>query len=627
MNRFLAYIIKLFISGIRKGGRFLANRLLYFIFYIRMLSFKLKHSIFVRPKKITILLSRVLKAIKEKKSNKAFFLWNLTKPVTQIRVIIVTIGFALIFLVVTIRLIIISSSENVKYANSNEKKMSKRLDIVDRNNKFLAVNLPGASLYANPFRIIDSNLAVKKLHSVIPELNYKDTLNKLKSSKKFTWIKRNITPQEYEKIYNLGLDGFGFEIEQTRIYIYENLLSHVIGYVGRDFNGLAGIEKYFNKFLTGQLEKEPKGNWNSSLQLSIDVRVQNILSEEIEKTMIKFSAKGGAGIVADPNNGEILALISKPDFNPHNPAIAKTNQLFNMATQGVYEMGSGIKSLTMAIGIDSGATSMRDAYDLTYMKVREKVLRDAHPMKGWYTVPHIFLKSSNVGVAQIILEIGKDTLANYLGNLGLLEQLQIELPERGNPLFPSFSKWTDLSLITMSYGYAVSESPAHFVQAMIPAINGGVLYPLTLLKQDPNAPIVGKRVFKENTSDDMRKLMHLVVKYGTASKAKVKGYFVGGKTGTAEIVHAGKYDKNKKVSSFLGIVPASNPKYMVYIVYNEPKGLKETYGFAGGGWTATSTAGAVFARIATLFCIKKLDENSPEIRELTNIEYKIQNET
>lgn len=620
------YIIKLLISFIKKVLLASLRRVVYCFLYIRVIGLKLNHAVFVRPKKTIMFFVRFFKAIIENRS-KSLFLWNLTDSVAQIRIIIVTFGFALVFLTISVRLIVVSSSEYIKYQKISKREGEHRLDIVDRNNNLLAVNLPGASLYAKPSRVIDPELAVKKLLTVIPELDYKKTLKKLKSSKRFTWIKRGITPQEHEKIYNLGMPGFSFEREQTRIYTYGNLLSHVIGYVGRDLNGLAGMEKYFDKFLTGQPEKEDRSHFGSSLQLSIDVRVQNILSEEIEKTMTKFSAKGAAGIVVDPNNGEIIALVSKPDFDPHNPGKAKANQLFNMATQGVYEMGSGIKSLTMAIGIDSGATSMRDAYDLTYMKVSGKVLKDTHPMKGWHTVPHIFLKSSNIGVGQIILEVGKHTLSEYLRNLGMLRQLEIELPERGKPLFPPFSRWTDLSLITMSYGYAISESPAHFVQAMIPAINGGILYPLTLVKRDPAVSVVGTRVFKESTSNDMRKLLRLVVSDGTGSKAAVKGYFVGGKTGTAEVAHAGKYDKNRRISSFLGIIPASDPKYMIYVVYNEPKGIKETYGWAGGGWTAAPTVGAVFARMAALFGMEKLDQNSAEVQELTNVEYKIRNET
>ena len=290
-------------------------------------------------------------------------------------------------------------------------------------------------------------------------------------------------------------------------------------------------------------------------------------------------------------------------------------------------MGSGMKALTMAIGLDLGSTSLTDVYDLTYMKVNGFQLKDyPRPLKGWHSVPFLFLKSSNIGIGQIMLEIGKSNLKKYLKKLRLLDRLKIELPERARPLFPNYSKWTDLSLITMSYGYGMSESPAHFIQAMIPAMNGGLLYPITLIKRDPAKPIVAQRVFKEKTSMDMQKLMRLVVSKGTGSKAKVEGYYVGGKTGTANIAYAGKYDKTKRVSSFFGVIPASKPKYMVYIIYNEPKGIKETHGFSGGGWVAAPSVGVVMKKLAILYGIEKLDENSPDVQELNNIEYEINNE-
>ena len=605
------------------------RHLVYCLLYLRIFLLKTHHIILHKRKLIFQSLYFVVKqSVKEAKPKRAIFEWNSSESILRSRINIVTIGFGVVFLVISIRLIVVASSEFVNYRKSSARTNVHRLDVTDRNNNLLAVNLPGASLYANPRKVLDPESAVKKLLMVVPELDSQKILKKLQNNKKsFVWIKRDITPQEHEKIYNLGMPGFGFEREQKRIYTYGNLLSHVIGYVGRDLEGLAGLEKYFDKFLTGRQETEDRSDFGNNLQLSIDVRIQNILSEEIDKNIKKFSAKGAAGIVVDPNNGEILALVSKPDFDPHHAGSAKPNQLFNMATQGVYEMGSGMKALTIAVGLDTSSTSITDAYDLTYMKVSGKVVKDSHPIKGWHSVPYIFLKSSNIGVGQIMLEIGKSDLQRYLRELGLLDKLNIELPERGRPLFPVFSRWTDLSLITMSYGYALSESPLHFIQAMMPIVNGGILYPVTLLKRNKDKPLIGKRVFKESTSIAMRKLMRLVVTDGTGSKAKVKGYYVGGKTGTAEVAHAGKYDKNRRISSFFGIIPACDPKYMVYIMYNEPNGIKETYGFAGGGWVGAPTVGAVFKRMASLYGMEKLDENDPRVIELNNIEYKIKNET
>lgn len=627
MSNLIAKINRLVFKGKSSTITFL-KFLIYYLLYSRIILLKMVHILFVRRGENSSTVRNSKSPLVEKISLRSLFNWDLSNAVARTRIFFVIVGFSSIFLIISIRLLIVASSDYVNFQNTMSRKSIHRVDITDRNNNLLAVNLPGASLYANPRKIIDPDESLKKLLLVMPDLDAKKILADLKSNKSFVWIKRDVTPLEHEKIYNIGMPGFGFEREQKRIYTYGNLLSHVIGYVSRDMNGLAGIEQYFEKFITGQKEREDRTNMGNVLQLSIDVRVQNILSEEMEIVMKKFKAKGAAGIIVDPNNGEILALVSKPDFDPHNPGAAKPEQLFNMVSQGVYEMGSGMKALTVAAGLDTGSTSINDAYDLTYMKVQGKQVKDhPRPLKGWHSVPYIFLKSSNVGLAQIILETGKQNILEYLRRLKLLEPLQIEMLERARPLFPNFSRWTDLSLITMSYGYGISVSPAHFIQAMMPIVNGGIIYPLTLVKRDPKEKLVGQRVFQENTSFTMRQLMRLVVTEGTGSKAEVKGYYVGGKTGTAEIAQAGGYDKNRRMSSFFGIVPATNPKYMIYIVYNEPVGIKESFGFAGGGWTAAPTVGAVFKRLVALYGMTKIDEDSQEVQELNNIEYKIRDET
>lgn len=554
----------------------------------------------------------------------SIFYWKKNSQTIRLRIYFLITIFSVLFLILTIRVLSISLFTK-EYSTTSESITTERLTITDRNGNLLAVNLPSSSLYVNPKKLLSPEQDIKKLLEIFPSLNSKTLAKKLSSDKPFIWIKRDITPIEQQKIYDLGLVGFGLEREQKRFYTYGSLLSHVVGYVGRDLHGLAGIEKYFDKFLTSQPELEDRRILGNQLQLSVDVRLQAILSEEIDKTMKKFSAKGAAGIIVNPNNGEILALVSKPDFDPHHPGKAQSQQLFNIATQGVYEVGSSMKGLTVAIGIDNGSTSIYDAYDLSYMKVGGFQIKDYYNLKGWYSVPHMFLKSSNIGMGQIILEVGKENFIKYIRKLGLLEHLKIELPERARPLFPNYSRINDLSLTTISYGYGISESPAHIIQAMIPVVNGGIFYPITLIKRKEDT--IGERIFKESTSRDLRKLMRLVVAEGTGSKAEVKGYYVGGKTGTAEIAINGKYQKNKRISSFMGIMPATNPQYLIYVLFSEPVGIKESFGFAGGGWTAAPTVGAIFSRIISILGIKPLDEDSAEVIELNDIEYKISNET
>ena len=555
------------------------------------------------------------------------FAWDNSEQAIKLRLGLVILGFVLGFVTISGRLIYLASGDYVSQKHYAKRTSKFRKDIVDREGNLLAVNLPAASLFANPERVIDAEGAVEKLLKIFPDLDKKNILQGLKSDKTFVWVKRDISPKEQQDIYNLGMPGFHFEREHKRIYTYGNLFSHVIGYVGRDMEGLAGLEKYFDEFLIDEKNISKVSDNTSALQLSLDLRVQSILNEEVENAVRKFNANGAAAIVVDPNNGEIIAMVSKPDFDPHRPGSASTNQLFNMATQATLEVGSGMKGLTISIGLDSGATALSDAYDLTYMKVGGFKVNDDHPEKGWHSVAEIFLHSSNIGVSQIMLGVGKETLRKYLKKLGLLDRLQLELPERGGPLFPPFNRWTDLSLVTMSYGYGISETPAHFIQAMIPIVNGGIKYPLTLIKRGNTEPLLGERVFSEKTSKDMRKLMRLVVAQGTGRKAEVAGYYIGGKTGTAFKAVNGKYDKSKRFSSFLGVMPASSPKYMIYMIIDDPKGIKQTYGFASGGWTAAPAVGAVFKRMASIYSMKKVRSDDPGLLETLNIAYKVRDET
>jgi cell division protein FtsI (penicillin-binding protein 3) len=551
------------------------------------------------------------------------FSWDTDHNNTKIRTIVVILFFVLCFLTLAYHLIIITNKcgADINVNRYSAKNPYFRKEILDRNGNMLAVNLPSFSLFANPQKIIHLEESLTKLLQILPDLDKKKLLTELSSNKNFVWIKRDISPSLQNEIFNLGLPGFDFEHEQKRFYTFSNLLSHLLGYVGRDFIGLAGLEKTYNQFLT----QEQRVGDDQSLILSIDVRLQNILHEEIDKIMREFHVNGAAGIIADPNNGEVLALVSKPDFDPHFPNRASPQELFNNASLGIYEMGSVFKTLTMAIGFDKRSLHMEDAYDLNNFLIGKFLVKDHHPMRGFHSVSEIFLHSSNIGASQIMLEIGSNDLKRYLHNLGLLERLQIELPERGKPLFPTENKWNDLTIATISYGYGLSISPLHFVQAILPVVNGGLLHKLTLLKRNDRS--FGTRIFDSETSIKMRQLFRLVVQEGTGKKAEVKGYFVGGKTGTANKLINGRYAKNNsRISSFLGLFPSSNPKYVIYIMLDDPKGNKESFGLATAGWNAAPAVGRVIARMIALYGIEAIDENAQEAQNLLNINYKINNE-
>jgi cell division protein FtsI (penicillin-binding protein 3) len=555
--------------------------------------------------------------------------WDTHKSAVQLRLSLVLFGFIFLYIIIGVRIITLAgqkgSADYKSHMVAVKKHTTKRKEIVDRNGNLLAVNLSTASLYANPKKIIDPQEATQKLAKIIPSLDKVKLLKDLKSERTFIWIKRDLTPKEQYAIHNLGIPGFYFEKEYKRVYTYGNLLSHTLGFVGRDDNGLAGLEKSFDKFLTNQDIAVEYAEKDKPLQLSLDVRVQSIVSEELDKTIKEFNAIGAVGIVADAKTGEILSLVSKPDFDPHHPSQASDSQLFNKATLGVYEMGSIFKPITVAIGFDSGKVGMNDVYDLNAkIRVSKFTVKDDKKKEGWRTVPEIFMYSSNIGTVQIVFEVGKQIFQSYLQKLGFFKQAHIELPEKATPLYPSEKRWSDIDTVTMSYGYCMSVSPLHIVQAILPILNGGYIHPLTLIKKDKrDEPELKERVFKATTSANMNKLFRIVVEKGSGRKAAVKGYLVGGKTGTAYKAVQGKYNKSARFSSFISAFPMNDPKFIMFIMIDDPKGTKETFGFATAGFTAAPTTARIISRLAPLYGVKPVDEDSPEIKKALHVDYEI----
>lgn len=518
-----------------------------------------------------------------------------------------------------IKVAVLKTGTQISALSSKDNAARYRRDIVDRNGVALAVNIASASVYANPKKIIDKNEAVIKLKRVLPDLSEDKLLNTLNSDKSFVWVKRNLSPKEQYGINNLGIPGIYFEKEYRRFYTCGKLFSHLIGFSGNDNQGLAGIEKFFDKDLSSSQEDD------RALQLSVDSRVQAIVSEELDKTIEEFSALGGVGIVVDVKSGEVLSMVSKPDFDPNNYLVAKPESLFNKATLGAYEIGSVQKAITLAIAIDSGKVTLRDAYDLdSQIKIANFIVKDYHKKEGWRTVPEIFLHSSNIGIAQIVLETGKQTFKSYLRNLGLFDRLKIELPERATPLYNQDKNWSDLTAVTVGYGYGLSISPMHFVQAMVPVVNGGVLHNLTLVKIKDEDKIIGEKVLDESTSNEVNKLLRLVVEKGTGRRAEVPGYFVGGKTGTANKAVNGKYVPNARYSSFIGAFPMVDPKYAVFVMLDNPQGIKRTFGFATAGYTAAQTVGNIVSRVGSLYGIKPYDPESEIVKEKLYLPYTIE---
>jgi cell division protein FtsI (penicillin-binding protein 3) len=477
-----------------------------------------------------------------------------------------------------------------------------RADVVDRNGIVLATSLPTSSLFANPREVIDPVEAATRLARVFPDMDREALRERLTGRGQFVWLRRNITPNQQYEVHRLGLPGIGFRSSERRFYPQGSLAAHIVGLTDVDGRGIAGVEKTFDARLS---------EGGKPLKLSIDIRVQSLLTEELAAAQAEFSAIGAAGVVIDVRTGETLAMASLPDFDPNQPATMVTDTAFNRVVTGVYELGSMFKVFNTAMALDAGIAKVSDSYD-TRQPIRYAgfTITDYHPENRWMTVEEILIHSSNIGSAKMALDIGTRTQREYLRKLGMLEAVPLELPEVGRPLVPS--PWREINTMTISYGHGISVSPLHLASAVTAVVNGGTLHPPTLLKREgPRAE--GTRVFSEATSRDMRRLMQQVVVHqeGTGKQAAVLGYQVGGKTGTADKKQGHGYSRTSKISSFVGAFPMDDPRYVVLVVIDEPHGTKKTFGFATAGWVAAPTFSKVVTRMGPLLGI---EPNLEEIR-------------
>src|SRR6201996_2828039 len=481
-----------------------------------------------------------------------------------------------------------------------------RPDIIDRNGEILATDVRTPSLFGEPRRIIDKDEAIELLTATLPDLDAGEVRDRLSSRKGFVWLKREITPAQQKEVYRLGIPGIGFLRENKRVYPNGAEMAHVIGLVNIDNQGIAGIEKWLDG--TGLADLHRAGFATDRLQkpveLSIDLRVEHALRDELLKAKDKYKAKAAAGLVSNVRTGEIVAMVSLPDFDPNNPKEAHDPDRINRLTTGVYEMGSTFKSFTLAMALDSGKADLNSMWDARGPLHYGKFTIHADEPKGLFiSMKEVFTFSANVGAARIALAQGVEAHKAFLRKLGQLDRLPTELPESASPILPRH--WGELNTITISFGHGIAVAPLQAVMGIDALVNGGYLIPPTFLKRsEQEAMAVAKRVIKPETSEKMRYLMRLNAEVGTARKGDVDGYYIGGKTGTAEKVVGGRYAKKRVLTAFSAILPADNPQYQVLIMLDEPQALKETYGFITSGWNAVPTGGAVIARIAPLLGIE-----------------------
>lgn len=531
------------------------------------------------------------------------------------RLVMLSLFFIVVYIVVGARVIDLTLIQGVLKKNEQtsfyapqgkeENKVASRSDILDRNGVILARSLKTASLYADPKHVLDPKALAKDLVKIFPDISYGDILKKLQSDKRFVWIKRNISPEQQYKILYLGNPALSFQEEERRLYPQGNLTSHIVGYTGVDGNGLGGLEAGFNKLI--HESDEP-------LYTTIDVRVQHALRREIQNAMNKFDGVGGAGMVMDVNTGEVLAAVSLPDFDPQKVSqkISEKDKknLFNNLTLGVFEPGSTFKIFTTAAAIEISGVSMSKTYDAREpIKAHGFKIGDFHAQKRIMTVPEVFMHSSNIGSVKMALDVGPQDFKNFLKDLGLFKKPDIEIPEVGAPLIPS--KWSEIDIMAASFGHTIAVSPFQLVVGASSIMNGGYLVKPTFVldKTTANQRHKDIRVVSEKTAHRMRQLMRLVVTDGTGGNADVPGYNVGGKTGTADKNTARGYDEDKRRSSFLGFFPVEEPKYAVYVMVDEPKGNKESYGYATAGWVAAPAVKKVIESIVSIEGIKPQDSD------------------
>lgn len=511
--------------------------------------------------------------------------------------LIVTGGLFLVaFLVIAGRMVDVSlvrgaGSHYARVGRSGEA-VAGRADIIDRNGVLLASSLPAASLYAHPREISNPAEAARRIVQVLPDLKLEEVAERLQPDHAFVYLKRNLTPKQEYDVNALGIPGLYFEEGEKRVYPQGNLAAHAVGLTDLDNNGISGVEKYFDKEL--KTRHEP-------LRLSLDLRVQAVMRDELTKSITKFHAIGGMGIVMNVNTGEVLSMVSLPDFDPNDPNVDPAN-MFNRATLGVYEMGSVFKLFTLSAALDSGAVTLNSMFDTQPIHVARYTIHDNEDMHRPLTVPEILIYSSNIGAAHVALQMGTDTQKAYLASFGMTKPEQIELPERGTPLVPA--QWRDINTMTIAFGHGLSVTPLHVATAVAGLVNGGLLHPATLLARTADEEIPSRRIIKASTSDEMRTMMREVVTEGTGSKADVPGYDVGGKTGTAEKAERGGYYKHANLASFVSVFPIDHPKYLVLGMLDEPKAIPETHGWATAGWNAVPTVGAIIAQIGPLLGVE-----------------------
>ncbi len=472
-----------------------------------------------------------------------------------------------------------------------------RADILDRNGVVLATTITTSSLFANAKKIMDADIAAKMLKQVLPRYSESKLRKKMKSDRSFIWLARHLTPKQRDEIMALGIPGIGFRKDFKRLYPHANLASHVVGLTNIDGQGIAGVEKQHEQVLLTS---------GKAMTLSLDVRAQHAVRDELIKGMAEFKATGASAVLMDMRTSEIISLVSLPDFNPNRADEVKSSDTFNKATVGMYEMGSTFKILNTAMALGTGDIKLSTEYDTNEeVKIGRFRITDYRAQHGVINVAQIFVHSSNKGSLQMALQCGTPHQQEFMKKVGNLDRCDLEIPERGKPIVPRH--WRDANTVTISYGYGLAVSPLHLLNSVASVTYDGCKKSATLMKQDSEAEGQCDRIVDEDVAYKMRQLLRLVVLKGTSKKSNVPGYYVAAKTGTRNMLEAsGSYNKDRVSTTFVGLIGETlqTPRYMLVVLLEDPKGLKKTFGFTAAGWNAAPIGGRILGRVAPIMGLR-----------------------
>jgi cell division protein FtsI (penicillin-binding protein 3) len=467
-----------------------------------------------------------------------------------------------------------------------------RADLVDRNGELLARDLPVKDLYARPHVFWDKVEAARELSAATgaDERRLLEGFNNAKHP--YVLIARQITPDTEAKVMHLGLPGLEFEAGGKRYYPDGRNAAQVVGVTDPDNNGVSGLEL--------GLQKEIRANAGGQVATSIDMRVQYILAHEVQQARTTFTARAAGGVVMDVNTGEVLGMVSVPNFDPNERRQSAGDSSRNIMAQDVYELGSVFKILTFTMALeDHTLKSLDEVFPIGQgFKIGTHTIHEAEHMPATLAARDILAQSSNIGTSQIALRSGGVRERAFLDHLGLFKPVDTELPETARPLYPSV--WGDIQTANVAFGQGIAVTPLSFAAAAAQVVNGGRRITPTFLKQQ-SRDLRGAQVIRQDTSIQMRDLLRYVVTNGSGKKADVPGYDVGGKTGSAQVAGPhGRYIPHALRTSFYGVFPVHHPRYVVFILLDQPHGTRETGGFALAGWTAAPAVGRVIQRIAPL---------------------------